>query len=107
MSGPNPDPKDCHQKQFHGNPYRYCGICGWMEDEQPVPGKPPVEPAMHHCIINADVDHLAYKEQYLIGCQCHEGNTKKIWQPGDAPYVCPGSGAVVEDPRTLVPSDQS
>lgn len=135
----------CPQTEYHGNPFRYCGMCGWMEDapgpkeEKPVvnitskspdyvfdlvravkTGEPldfqghsvPADvqqelekewgrPLAHPCFINAEVDHLAYREQYLIGCQCHEGNVKHIWQPGDPPYVCPGSGITVDDPRTL------
>ena len=23
----------CDQEQYHGNPFRYCAICGWMEDD--------------------------------------------------------------------------
>lgn len=57
----------------------------------------------HACIINADVDRMAYREQYLIGCQCHEAGVKHIWQPGDPAYVCPVSDTVVEDPRTIIP----
>lgn len=60
----------------------------------------------HACIINADVDQMAYREQYLIGCQCHEGGIKHIWQPGDPAYVCPTSGVTVEDPRTIIPAEE-
>lgn len=143
----------CPEKKFHGNPYRYCGTCGWMEEEQPVPGKPPTilvlptseyvfdlirtlkgnaplsmpldfqghavpadvqeelqrawpsQPRAHQCIIDVEVDPFAHRPQYLIGCQCHEGGTKHIWQPGDGPYTCPTARTVVEDPRTLLPPD--
>lgn len=129
--------QDCPIKEYHGNPFRYCGSCNWNEETEPIQspdyvfdiieswasGLPldfrghtvPVDVQRrleevlankknpHHCIINASVDQLAYREQYVIGCECHEGNLKHIWQPGDEPYVCPTAGTVVIDPRTLIP----
>jgi hypothetical protein len=128
--------KDCPVKEWHGNPFRYCGSCNWSEETKPV--KSPdyvfdliralkdntplnfhghevpadIQAALsqldwvrrdkHACLIDAEVDHFAVREQYIIGCQCHEGNVKHIWQPGDPAYVCPTSGVTVADPRTLI-----
>lgn len=128
--------EDCPEVKVHGDPFRYCGYCGWVEDS--VKPKSPayvfdlvralkdntplnfqghevpldvqqvlsqldwVTRDKHACLIDADVDHFAGREQYIIGCQCHEGNVKHIWQPGDPAYKCPTSGVTIEDPSTLV-----
>lgn len=28
-----PTPDECPNSSFHGNPFRYCGICDWVEEE--------------------------------------------------------------------------
>lgn len=136
--------EDCPVKDYHGNPFRYCGSCNWSEETDPAPSPPyvldmakalvtgqpldfqghevpldvqqilkemgpkpqPLGDGWHACAIDAERDTFAYKEQYLVGCQCHEGNTKHIWQPGDAPFVCPTSGITVADVRTLIPAEE-
>lgn len=140
----------CPQAHTHGDPFRYCGYCGWMEipegkfEEKPkAPEKTPDyvfdliralrsnetldfkghsvpvdvaaelakgdwkdKPRPHDCIINAERDRFAYGEMYLVGCQCHMGQSYKSWKPGDPAFVCPTSGVVVEDVRTLVPAEE-
>jgi hypothetical protein len=62
-------------------------------DEQP-------EQHQHACIMEAQLDVMAYNEQYMYRCRCHEGSFH-IWQPGDALDKCPG-GTPYPDPRTLI-----
>jgi hypothetical protein len=67
----------------------------------PASGATPKNVAPQHaCIMEAQLDVLAYKEQYMYRCRCHEGSFH-IWQPDDALDKCPG-GTPYPDPRTLI-----
>ena len=33
-------PEQCPDREYHGNPFRYCQFCSWME---PAPPPPPCE----------------------------------------------------------------
>lgn len=46
------------------------------------------ETATHGCIIESQLDHMAYREQYLVRCRCHM-DSWQTWQPGDKPVTCP------------------
>lgn len=141
-----PNKNECSQIEYHGNPFRYCGVCGWMEIPEGKFEAKPAEPIKtpdyvfdlvralkdntplnfqghevpldvqqelakldwvardkHSCIINAERDRLAFREQYLIGCVCHMGSHQMIWQPGDPPFICNFSGTTIADVRDLVP----
>jgi len=30
-------PEDCPDPSVHGNPFRYCPVCTWIEEKQTVP----------------------------------------------------------------------
>lgn len=47
----------------------------------------------HECQIERELDEYSWKEQYLIRCKCHTGDTWYTWRPGDPEFVCPQEGS--------------